>query len=265
MAGQGRPKSEELYRKKGSHNWYFHRKGFGTVDTGTTDRFKAEQVFRAMAPKGTPQVVATSADVVPEQPVRSALQVLAERLPIGRPNEPSTLSSEDFDKVVPNANDWQASEPPRQTVPELPAPNAAQYAPLPTGPQPLTQSARDIGSDVRSQALAQLKKKLTPGKRDKLMGVLAGGAAKINALAVELGLSVTGRKLKDDFVFSEDDLEVVKTGYEMGLDELLGQADPEWWHLVLVGNVTMIVTMLPATEKKVKAVIDVPEGNTSGT
>ena len=261
----GRPKSEELYRKKGSHNWYFYRKGFGTVDTGTTDRFKAEQLFRQMAPKQatTAQVIANP--IESPDPVRSALQTLAERLPIGRPAEPRPITPEDFEAPVLNANEWQAHTVPQSSAQAFEPVQPKAFEPLPTGPQPLSQTAKDIGADTKYQALQTLKKRLTPGKRDKLMGVLAGGAAKVNALAVELGLSVTGRKLKDDFVFSEEDLEIVKTGYEMGLDELLGQADPEWWHLVLVGNVTMIVTMLPATEKKVKPPIDVTEGDSNGS
>lgn len=257
----GRPKSGELYRaKKTGQNWQFHKRGFGTVNTGTADRFRAEQIMKA-AGGAAPEVPRVIAEQPADVDVRTPLAVLAASLPPAQGNAEWAARLQRPEESTPieplPTSGWERSV--ETAPPHTPAPFTFQ--PISRTPEVIGQHVASVAGDAKSAALANLKRKLTPAKREKLMAVLGGGLAKVNALAVELALGMSGRKLADDYVISDDDLEIIATGYQMGLDELLANADPEWWHLVLTGNLVLAVSILPHVERKTKIETEtVPNG-----
>jgi hypothetical protein len=254
----GRPKSGELYRaKKTGNNWQFHKKGFGTVDTGTADRFHAEQIMKAMG-GAQPDVPRIKASDVLEVDVRPALEHLSASLPPAQGNQQWATKIQETQETPPQLPTSAAS------TSWVSPPNPSLSTAAPTGSptsQAAVQAAGIVSGDVKTAALASLKKKLSPGKREKLMTIMGGGLARINALAGELALAATGRKLSADYVITDDDLEILKTGYEMGLDELLNNADPEWWHLVITGNLVLAITLAPHVEKKAAVTEGLPDGS----
>lgn len=237
-----RPKFGQLYQLKNSPNWVFQKKGFpGRIDTGTSDRFRAEQFMRAASAKvGDPHPSPE------ENAVANGLESLARSLyPGGVPtdipaNEKPTITPETGPPGLPvSAPLWEAK----------PLPNSA-----PTMP----------GAPVNKaiQTIDAFKSRFTPAKRERLFGAMGAGLARVDAIIYELGLGIGGYKLKEAYVFSPEDIEIMKTAYEMGLDEVFNNADPQWYHLLLIGNASMIVSSLPYIEKKPKKIeVIVAEGS----
>lgn len=232
-----RPKLGTLYKVKGTDNWFFQKKGYaGRIDTGTSDRFRAEQFLRSATAKvGDPNPSPE------EQQIADGLQTLAASLdPRFKPEHQKSPEVKDESLPSDDADFGERVKPVAPTFSNKPLPLPSQTA---QGQKTATESKAGI-------ILDNFKSRFTPQKRERLFGALGSGVARVNALAYELGLGVGNMRLKDAYVFSPEDLEILKTAYEMGLDELFEATDPRWYHLALVGNVSMIVGSLPYIEKK---------------
>ncbi len=154
------------------------------------------------------------------------------------------------------------------------ASESENQTPQATSPVPETPSVEPVNltpkvepENVKTRIQSAFAKKLTPAKRDKLLGILATGVTHINALAVELGYSFLGRKLKDDYIVSNEDLELLKLGWELLIEDLFDMLEPKPWHVILIGNLFLIVAIAGHTEKKPKKVPEriEPNGTDSGT
>ena len=106
----GRPKNRTLYKKKGAENWYYYQPGFGSVDTGTNDRFSAEQALKKT----------TIVNPVVDD-VRSALAQLSAQMP----KVENTIPIDDVPKPAPTPTPT-STEQPITTVPLLPRTPTAQ-------------------------------------------------------------------------------------------------------------------------------------------
>lgn len=214
----GRPKSNTLYRKKGKKTWLFYKPGFGVVDTGKVDRFLAEQDLQraTIVPHETDEVKQVLASISAHHP-----------FPIETP------------KPTP------AESP---STPNNPTPQGIPLDSMRSGgastPEPAPQKI--------SKTMGEIARRLTPDKREQIMGLLGTGLARINALVVDLGANFLGRRLPSDYIIRDKDLELLKLGYDLLIEEIFESLQPKWWHVVIAGNVLFIVTLIPNLEKKPK-------------
>lgn len=249
-----RPKFGQLYQVKGSPNWVFQKKGFpGRIDTGTSDRFRAEQFMRAATAK-----VGDPTPSPEENLVAEGLKSLAGALNPDPNAKPTSEVKDSENAAKPDLSNVS----PLFTSSPLPIPPTASQSTN-------TANSGTMGVVVpinkAANALEGFKSRFNPAKRERLFGAMGSGLARINAIGYEIGLGFGGFKLKGDYIFSNEDLEIMKTAFEMGIDELFHSADPQWWHLLIIGNASMIVSSIPYIEKKPKEIkTATPPGDDNG-
>lgn len=137
--------------------------------------------------------------------------------------------------------------------PEVASP-ATQQSPI-QGEQPsIGVSTRpDLGRVQPSNLPVTRKAKgLSPEQAAKVSEALSKGAAKLNLAIDEIVISVAGFKIKDDLELDETDLAFLKLGWEMQLEQWFQKSNPEPWHLILIGNAFIIMTLLKNSERKPK-------------
>lgn len=226
-----RPKARTLYRRKNSRNWLFWLPETGVVDTNETDRFRAEQ-------KLNERVRAASSE--PPDLVRETLAKVAEQ----------RLDPEEENPFA----DVQVDELPAERLFDDDPPEPVAKPQVDTVAKPLDQpaSSSEPEKPAVSRAMSALAKKLTPGAKNKIMDKISAGAARVNALAFNLPLAMAGLRIKGDYVVDVEDLEVMKLGYSMLVEEIFDLIDPKWYHVVIVGNVLFGLTVIDHIEKKPK-------------
>jgi len=188
------------------------------VDTGHTDRFLAELSMRKSV------VVQHETD-----DIRSALGEITAQTPF---------------------EDTQATN-------DAPTVNStAPFEHKSGGSDAPTVTTEVAGNTTRDKTASAIARHLTPARREKILGALGKGAARINALAVEVGISILGRKLKEDAIVTDEDLEILRLGYDLLIEEIFETLEPKPWHVIVAGNVFLIMSIWSMTEKKPKKQVE---------
>jgi len=219
----GRPRSLTLYKKKGAQTWSFYRPGFGTVDTGQIDKTMAERVMRGLPQEHEPSMFSVPAEGAPRPPtddIRSTLSAIAA--------QSGAQGADPFDASQAGAGSADAGN------------DAVKLSP---NPEP----------DKLSRPELAILRKLSGAKRDKIIGLLGQGAARLNATVVSLGFGIAGFRFKESYEgLTDEDLEIVKLGYDMWLDDVLDNLELKPAYVVLIGNALLAVGMIPNLERKPK-------------
>ena len=225
----GRPRANQLYKVKGSNTWRYYKKGFGTVDTGQVDRVMAERAMKGIPQAGEASIfqVPDEPTQVPTDPIRAALNTVAEQT--------APADQDSFNGSVPGPF------PPSDT------PSHVRASP---SPEP----------DRLSKPELAVLRKLSGSKREKIIGLLGTGASRLNALAVTMTFGIAGFKVRDDFVMTDDELEIVKLGYDMWLDDVLDQIELKPGYVILIGNALLAASLVPHLERKPKKPKVTPTG-----
>ena len=226
----GRPRANQLYKVKGSNTWRYYKKGFGTVDTGQADRVMAERAMKGIPQAGEASIfqVPDEPAAIPTDPIRSALHTVAVQTGTG---------DSSFDAPDQTASRVE-SDSPASTVRASPSPE----------------------HDKLSKPVLAVLRKLSGSKREKIIGLLGMGASRINALAVTMTFGIAGFKVKDDFVMTDDELEIIKLGYDMWLDDVLDQIELKPGYVILIGNALLAASLVPHLERKPRKPKATPPG-----
>ena len=219
----GRPRANTLYKKKGRSTWLYYKPGFGTVDTGHVDRTMAERAMKGMPAPSEPSMFKIDPPIaeIPVDPIRAALNTVAQQ----------TAGDDPFSTASDAAADASGNE------------SGGDGVRLSPSPEP----------DKLSKPELAVLRKLSGAKREKIIGLLGTGAARLNATLVATSFGIVGFKFKDDYAgLSDDDLEIMKLGYDMWLDDVLDNIELKPAYVILIGNALMAVGMFPHLERKPK-------------
>ena len=222
----GRPKAMTLYKKKGSNTWKFFKPGFGTVDTGHVDRVMAERMMRGVPAPNERSVFDTGGPTITpsSDPIRSALSAVA-----------AQSGADPF--AMPSASDGDSASSVNQP------PDTSSSVRLSPSPEP----------DSFSKPELAVLRKLSGAKREKIIGMLGTGAARLNATILSLGFGIAGFRFKDSWEgLSDEDMEIVKLGYDMWLDDVLDNIELKPAYVILIGNALLAANMATHAERKPK-------------
>jgi hypothetical protein len=217
----GRKASWDLYRRKSPDgtpygSWrYWSSKSHSVVDTQTEDEATAQA---AMA-------VEMETDVIPDIPE------IDNPVPISAPSQSSPMSS---------INAWLGDRPPI---------DSGNGAPEVVHAEPISQSNPPSVSNGKTplRALIPPKKKgLSPEQAERLGKALTSIVTKVNLMGLETVTKLCGR---DPLGVDEEDIDLLRLGWEMYLEEYFVKHTPKPWMLIAAGNVFLLTAMLINSEK----------------
>jgi hypothetical protein len=141
---------------------------------------------------------------------------------------------------------------------DIPGPVVSTVTPQSSVPSGTTQTGMESRPNMGRAALvnipnARKAKGLTPEQAEKISQALSKGAAKINLMIDEVLISLVGRKINDDLEFDDTDISFLKLGWEMQMEQCFQKANPEPWHLIVAGNIFVVLTLLKNSESRKKA------------